>query len=377
MENNQENLNEKDFHDIVMKQYELINSQFNTIRQMQIDQEERDAEFDLSRLIPKFLRKNKNENTKEKKETNKDNKLFKFILLSIAKYFKLIIIFTLLGFVYAIYNYCTTPKIYESKIKFASGALTNSYFEGQIEALGNVARNAPEYLTEKIAISKEQAKNIKNIKFNNFTEYTETRKRIVNDSTIESYEIYPFFEVSLYVTDNSILDDVEKGITEYLGNNPYINQRITTMSVSIENQLKDIEKHMNNLDTVIYAIIHNFQQSNKQQFFIKETGLDSKGLILNQNEPVNDILQFVTKSNEDFISMKGLLSEQLADIKSSKFSIVENHTLSYNTYAPRLTSIVLYIFFGLGFGLFVAVATNCVVQLMKKMKEIAKSEDNQ
>ena len=58
--NNQDNksdLREKDFHEIVMKQYELINSQFNTIRQMQIDQEERDAEFDLSRLIPGFLRK--------------------------------------------------------------------------------------------------------------------------------------------------------------------------------------------------------------------------------------------------------------------------------------------------------------------------------
>ena len=47
--NNQDNksdLSKKDFHEIVIKQYELINSQFNTIRQMQIDQEERDAELD-------------------------------------------------------------------------------------------------------------------------------------------------------------------------------------------------------------------------------------------------------------------------------------------------------------------------------------------
>ncbi|MBR4267268.1 MAG: hypothetical protein IKQ46_14530 [Bacteroidales bacterium] len=376
MENKQENLNEKDFHDIVMKQYELINSQFNTIRQMQIDQEERDAEFDLTRLIPKFLRKNKNENAKQKIEKNKDNKLFKFILLSIAKYFKLIIIFTLLGFVYAIYNYCTTPKIYESKIKFASGALTNSYFEGQVEALGNIARNAPEYLTEKINISKDQARNIQNIKFSNFKDYTETRKRVVNDTTFESYEIYPFFEVSLYVTDNSILDDVEKGITEYLGNNPYINQRISTMSVSIENQLKDIEKHMDNLDTVIYAIIHNFQQTDKQKFFIKETGLDSKGIILNQNEPVNEILQFVTKSNEDFISMKGLLTDQLADIKSSKFSLVEKHTLSNNPFAPKLTSFVNYLIFGFVIGVFAAIFVGGITTLMKKMNEIAKSEND-
>ena len=40
---NQEELSKKDFHEIMMKQYELLNSQFNTIRQLQLDNEERSA----------------------------------------------------------------------------------------------------------------------------------------------------------------------------------------------------------------------------------------------------------------------------------------------------------------------------------------------
>ena len=48
---NQDNneLSEKDLHDIVLKQYELLNNQSHTIRQLQIDKDEMGEEFSITK----------------------------------------------------------------------------------------------------------------------------------------------------------------------------------------------------------------------------------------------------------------------------------------------------------------------------------------
>jgi len=378
--NNQDNksdLKEKDFHEIVMKQYELINSQFNTIRQMQIDQEERDAEFDLSRLIPGFLRKEKGEKEKNTEKCNNCgkffSKVFNFCLLAFAKNFILISAFTIIGLIYGCVIFFTSEKMYESKIKFASGALTNSFFSESIEKLGVMAKTAPDYLATKLNLSKDEAAKIKDIKFNDFTNYKATKKRIVNDSTIEEYDYYPFFEVTLYVKDNAVLDNAEKAIFSYLNNNSYITDRLLTMSAGIKSQLEDLKTQTANMDSLTKAAISRLQNSNENQYFIKETGLEGKGIILNQGEPISGIIKSILDDNKKTSAKKGLLTEQLSDITNDKFKLVESHSINNAPAFPKITTIILYCLEGLVLGFFAALLKIAVKKLKAKAAELEKT----
>ena len=51
-----------------------------------------------------------------------------------------------------------------------------------------MAKTAPDYLATKLNLSKDEAAKIKDIKLSDFTNYKATKKRIVNDSTIEAYD---------------------------------------------------------------------------------------------------------------------------------------------------------------------------------------------
>ncbi|MBQ3619133.1 MAG: hypothetical protein II939_13345, partial [Bacteroidales bacterium] len=252
---NQEELSKKDFHEIMMKQYELLNSQFNTIRQLQIDNEERSAEFDFTRLIPGFLRKKKNNAEKTENNSKKGvlSRFFNFSILSIAKSFKIVVALTLLGFILGIVFYSTSDRNYLSKIKYSSGALGNSFFAGQIENLGTMAKSASNILAERLNIPIEEAEKIKNIDFQVYTQYVATRKKIINDSTIVEQTYYPFFEVLLTITDNSVLPIAEQKLTEYLSNNQYIENRLSTMASGIKSQVEDLSKQITNMDSLTSA----------------------------------------------------------------------------------------------------------------------------
>jgi len=272
---NQEELSKKDFHEIMMKQYELLNSQFNTIRQLQIDNEERSAEFDFTRLIPGFLRKKKNNAEKTENNSKKGvlSRFFNYSILSIAKSFKIVVALTLLGFILGIVFYATSDRNYLSKIKYSSGALGNSFFAGPIENLGTMAKSASNILAERLNIPIEEAEKIKNIDFQVYTQYVATRKKIINDSTIVEQTYYPFFEVLLTITDNSVLPIAEQKLTEYLSNNQYIENRLSTMASGIKSQVEDLSKQITNMDSLTSAAIHRIKNSNENQFFVKEISI--------------------------------------------------------------------------------------------------------
>ena len=376
--NNQDNksdLREKDFHEIVMKQYELINSQFNTIRQMQIDQEEREAEFDLSRLIPGFLRKKKGEkenaeNTDGKKKPSAFKRFFDFLLLAFAKNLILIAGFTVVGIVLGVISYFSAEKVYDSTIRYSSGIITNSFYEGSIKELGNVAINAPEYLAIKLNMPKEETVKIKNIKFKVYEGFTRTKKRQVNDTVIEEYTYFPFFDVTLSVTDNAVLDAAEKGLTEYLGTSAYVDDRLKSLSVGFRTQLGDIEKQLSNMDSITQAAISHMNGSKENQFFVKETGLDGKGLILNQTEPVGGIITSVINESKASTAQKALLTEQLADIDNDKFKLIESHSVSNKPSSPTLKTILLYTIIGCIIGFVAALIKITFLKLKSRVKEL-------
>ncbi|MDD6002462.1 MAG: hypothetical protein PUC50_09785 [Bacteroidales bacterium] len=373
---NQEELSKKDFHEIMMKQYELLNSQFNTIRQLQIDNEERSAEFDFTRLIPGFLRKKKNNAEKTENNSKKGvlSRFFNFSILSIAKSFKIVVALTLLGFILGIVFYSTSDRNYLSKIKYSSGALGNSFFAGQIENLGTMAKSASNILAERLNIPIEEAEKIKNIDFQVYTQYVATRKKIINDSTIVEQTYYPFFEVLLTITDNSVLPIAEQKLTEYLSNNQYIENRLSTMASGIKSQVEDLSKQITNMDSLTSAAIHRIKNTNENQFFVKETGIDGKGIILNQGEPVNGIINSIINDTKITSAKKGLLTEQLADIDNDKFALVEHFSASNTPFFPRLRTIVFYTLYGLALGIIIAFTISIWKAIVKKVNDLEKSE---
>lgn len=378
--NNQDNksdLSQKDFHEIVMKQYELINSQFNTIRQMQIDQEERDAEFDLSRLIPGFLRKKKNEyketNTPTEKKPSVFRKFFDFLLLAFAKNLILIGAFTVVGIVLGISSYFSSEKIYDSTIRYSSGVIDLSFYEGNIKELGSIALNAPEYLSTKLNMPIEEAAKIKNLKFKVYDGFTRTKKRQVNDTVIEEYTYFPFFDVILSVTDNSVLDAAEKGLTEYLGNSSYVEDRLKSLSVGFRTQLNDIEKQLVNMDSITQAAISHMNGSKDNQFFVKETGLDGKGLILNQTEPVGGIITSIINESKASTAQKALLTEQLADIDNDKFKLIESHSVSNRPSSPTLKTVIINAAIWCVLGFIATLIKITFVHLKNRVKELEKT----
>lgn len=373
---NQEELSKKDFHEIMMKQYELLNSQFNTIRQLQIDNEERSAEFDFTRLIPGFLRKKKNNAEKTENNSKKGvlSRFFNFSILSIAKSFKIVVALTLLGFILGIVFYSTSDRNYLSKIKYSSGALGNSFFAGQIENLGTMAKSASNILAERLNIPIEEAEKIKNIDFQVYTQYVATRKKIINDSTIVEQTYYPFFEVLLTITDNSVLPIAEQKLTEYLSNNHYIENRLSTMASGIKSQVEDLSKQISNMDSLTSAAIHRIKNTNENQFFVKETGIDGKGIILNQGEPVNGIINSIINDTKITSAKKGLLTEQLADIDNDKFALVEHFSASNTPFFPRLRTIVFYTLYGLALGIIIAFTISIWKAIVKKVNDLEKSE---
>lgn len=373
---NQEELSKKDFHEIMMKQYELLNSQFNTIRQLQIDNEERSAEFDFTRLIPGFLRKKKNNAEKTENNSKKGvlSSFFNFSILSIAKSFKIVVALTLLGFILGIVFYSTSDRNYLSKIKYSSGALGNSFFAGQIENLGTMAKSASNILAERLNIPIEEAEKIKNIDFQVYTQYVATRKKIINDSTIVEQTYYPFFEVLLTITDNSVLPIAEQKLTEYLSNNQYIENRLSTMASGIKSQVEDLSKQITNMDSLTSAAIHRIKNTNENQFFVKETGIDGKGIILNQGEPVNGIINSIINDTKITSAKKGLLTEQLADIDNDKFALVEHFSASNTPFFPRLRTIVFYTLYGLALGIIIAFTISIWKAIVKKVNDLEKSE---
>ena len=64
---------------------------------------------------------------------------------------------------------------------------------------------------------------------------------------------------------------------------------LTTMASGIESQVEDLSKQISNMDSLTNAAVARVKNSTENQFFIKETGLDGKGIILNQGESINGI----------------------------------------------------------------------------------------
>ena len=159
----------------------------------------------------------------------------------------LIFVFILLGVISVILFQNLKPAYYETKAICMSGISEYERLE-QLEELSqrtavdlinylqiNVSNKDYGQLSELLEISKEMAEKIKSIE----------AEQLYQQDMNEKYYALNKFEISLSVFDNTIIDDVQKGLINYFNTNDFIKQ-YHKMYIDGNNRLSDeIDKEIN------------------------------------------------------------------------------------------------------------------------------------
>ncbi|MBR4439946.1 MAG: hypothetical protein IKS00_00200 [Bacteroidales bacterium] len=376
---NQDNneLSEKDLHDIVLKQYELLNNQSHTIRQLQIDKDEMGEEFSITKIFSIFKRDKKKDDNGEKRKG-----FFSRIFLGIHAVFiwfiKLvlnslptIVICTGLGLAFGLVIYFTSDRIYESKIVYSSGVLTNDFYRSNAQVLSDAAKYSPEALAKVLKIDVATAEKVVGIEFDEYEGYESQKVVQVNDTTNAYVMYYPFFSLTFSVTDGTVMDEVEEGTYVFLSNNTYAEKQLNSKLATLKNQMEELEKNKAANDSLNVAVNKKIAGNEKDQYFIKETGMDGKGIILSQETDVDKVLNTITNINNQYVNNKKRIQDQIDRIENNKFETVSHHTSGFKPVFPRVRHIVLYTFYGFLMGTFIAL----LIMIVKNLKKLVSQEN--
>ena len=359
-------------HDILIKQHSLLLQQYETMSSMQQRNDEKADEIDLSRLIPRFLKKrNVEEDAKHAAVTAKKiqtgffsaiTKIFKTIIeyyTSGIKRFSIIVgIIFILSAAYGVYIYSTSDKIYSSTMIIDSGVLESVFFSGLTENLGKLARSEgtelaySSELARKLKLNEEQAAVITNFEFAIYEEYFIEEQRLT-DSTEQIID-YPFFTVTVSVLDNSVLEILNTNLFTYFRDNPYVNENREIKREVLQESIENLKGQLSSIDSLKQAIVSRVEKKNSNnQYFIKETSNAGGGLILSQEEPL-DMSPMVP-----FEKALSVQKEQLANKESllrldSDFKIIDDFSAVSIPVFPRLTNIIIYSFNGFILGSIIA-----------------------
>ena len=164
----------------------------------------------------------------------------------------LIIVFILFGIVSVILFQNLKPSYYETKAICMSGISEYERLE-QLEELSqrtavdlinhlqiNVANKDFHQLSALLNIKKEFTEKIKNIE----------AEQLYQQDMNEKYYALNKFEVRLTVFDNTVIDDIQKGMVYYFNNNKFIKDYHNMYMASNLNLINEIDTEMDNLSTM-------------------------------------------------------------------------------------------------------------------------------
>ena len=378
---NQDNneLSGKDLHDIVLKQYELLNNQSHTIRQLQIDKDEMGEEFSITKILSIFKRDKEKNQDKDNEKKSRFAIPGSFIGRAVINFLKFlysnktpVLICTILGLIAGIVVYVVSEKVYASTIVFSSGVLTNDFYKSHAEVLSDAAEYSPESLAKILNISEDMAEKIVSISFDEYEGYQKQRLEIVNDSTNEYVTYSPFFSLTFGVTDGTIMDEVEKGTFNYFDNNSFTKRQLERNLEIIEAQIQDVEKNQLVTDSINTAISQKLiKQTQQDQYFIKETGINGNGIILSQEDQPDKLLHTIFDINNIYASKRHTLNERKSRLEKDKLAIVSSHTSGFRPLFPRIRHIILLTFLGFLLGTVIAF----IIMVLKGLKSFLEKAD--
>lgn len=254
----------------------------------------------------------------------------------------------LLGLSLAYINYKYARKVYHSSAVFTSKILKNEISERFIDDLHYLSseKNHDE-ISEYLNISKEEAEQIKDIYYSDF-------KEVEEDSTIGEA-----FIINALVYNIDILDNLEKGVFEYLENNSYAIKNKKAKENTLKELSLKIDKDVKQLDSLKNDIREGV-------VFLKDKK-SAKGSIIDDNQLdmtyLNPVDELYSKSVDLF--EEGLLKKEELALLSS-YDILQSFTKFRKPYYPRLLrdSVVLG-------GLFFMLA--CIISGIRERKKIKNS----
>lgn len=202
---------------------------------------------------------------------------------------------------------------YLSELTITSKLLSNDQCASIIDKLEILCKekNAT-VIAERLNISLNQAQNLKYLEFKNF-----------NDKLEELYEdsiaIGVPFKIEASVYDNSILNDLQIGIVQYLENNPFAVKRKNIKRESLDNLTNKVQDEITELDSL--------KQLVNKSIIPRATGT---GIIL--GEPIDPLS--IYKEAIDLYEEKLKMQEQIALIEN--IEIIEEFTNFAKHHRPKL-----------------------------------------
>ena len=205
----------------------------------------------------------------------------------------ILIIFTTLGMAGGITRYYLKVPVYESSMMLRSDILTEAYSETLTDNLKRLIEERNDaLLSEKLSITAEEASHLVDIKVESVEEANTPVGAVKNI----------IFLISVEITDNGILDNLQAGIVNFLENNEFVKKRIDLRRKRFEALVSQVNKEIKEIDSLKKrmneGIIYNQQGASlvvldPSNIYEKALNLFKEELTYQENLELIDSIQLI------------------------------------------------------------------------------------
>jgi hypothetical protein len=167
---------------------------------------------------------------------------FQFVARVIKRRFLFILLWVIGGLMLSYGAYYTIKPFYTSSMTLVLANIRNEFIEDQLNKLSDMIKEEnSEAVAERLDISIQDAKQIREMKFSNLDQ-----DRIEEDSILTGS---PFrIELSLY--DRGLFEDMEPALTGYLENNRYFAKQKRIKQRQVENMVSKLRGEISSIDSM-------------------------------------------------------------------------------------------------------------------------------
>lgn len=205
----------------------------------------------------------------------------------------ILIIFTALGMAGGLTRYYLKVPVYESSMMLRSDILTEAYSETLTDNLKRLIEERNDaLLSEKLSITAEEASHLVDIKVESVEEANTPVGAVKNI----------IFLISVEITDNGILDNLQAGIVNFLENNEFVKKRIDLRRKRFEALVSQVNKEIKEIDSLKKrmneGIIYNQQGASlvvldPSNIYEKALNLFKEELTYQENLELIDSIQLI------------------------------------------------------------------------------------
>lgn len=159
----------------------------------------------------------------------------------VSKNLILIVVFLVIGLGTSLWVYYTSQKVYESKMIVYSDILTESSTKLADNIKELIRDGNLNVVGEKLNLSPEEAMHLKDI---------EIEKALENIAASPEEQQRLFMEVTVEVTDNSILPKLQEGIINFIQNNDFVKVRVEQRKKNYRELIDKIKGEIQKLEAV-------------------------------------------------------------------------------------------------------------------------------